>query len=47
MSRATSSSSSPVREHGCVRCLARDAGISQATSYRYLHEGKDVLADPR
>jgi len=26
------------RERGCVRCLARDAGISQATGYRYLHE---------
>jgi hypothetical protein len=25
--------------------LARDAGISQATGYRYLHEGIDVLAD--
>lgn len=24
---------------------ARDAGISQATGYRYLHEGIDVLAD--
>jgi hypothetical protein len=24
--------------------LARDAGISQATGYRYLHEGIDVLA---
>jgi hypothetical protein len=28
-----------------VHCLARDAGISQATSYRYLHEGIDVLAE--
>lgn len=26
------------REHGCVHCLARDAGILQATGYRYLHE---------
>lgn len=25
------------RERGCVHCLARDAGISQATGYRYLH----------
>ena len=25
--------------------LARDTGISQATGYRYLHEGIDVLAD--
>ncbi|MBA8949939.1 hypothetical protein HNR61_001552 [Actinomadura namibiensis] len=28
-----------------VPALARDAGISQATGYRYLHEGIDVLAD--
>lgn len=28
-----------------MHCLARDAGISQATSYRYLHEGIDVLAE--
>ncbi|MFI6151053.1 transposase family protein [Streptomyces sp. NPDC051109] len=33
------------RERGCVHCLSRDAGISQATGYRYLHEGIDVLAD--
>ncbi|WP_406728220.1 hypothetical protein [Streptomyces sp. GD-15H] len=33
------------REAGCVHCLARDAGILQATGYRYLHEGIDVLAD--
>ncbi|WP_433468958.1 hypothetical protein [Spirillospora sp. CA-128828] len=33
------------RERGCVHCLARDAGISQANGYRYLHEGIDVLAD--
>jgi hypothetical protein len=32
------------RERGCVHCLARDAGVSQATGYRYLHEGVDVLA---
>jgi hypothetical protein len=32
------------REQGCVHCLARDAGVSQATGYRYLHEGVDVLA---
>ena len=25
-------------------CLARGAGVSQATGYRYLHEGIDVLA---
>ncbi|MFI7293659.1 transposase family protein [Streptomyces sp. NPDC050121] len=36
-----------------MHCLARDAGVSQATGYRYryryryryLHEGSDVLAD--
>lgn len=33
------------RERGCVHCPARDAGIFQATGYRYLHEGIDVLAD--
>lgn len=33
------------REAGCVHCLARAAGISQATGYRYLHEAIDVLAD--
>jgi DDE superfamily endonuclease len=33
------------RERGCVHCLARDAGVSQATGYRYLHEGIDVLAN--
>ncbi|GAA3021233.1 hypothetical protein [Streptomyces fulvorobeus] len=27
-----------------LHCLARDAGVSQATGYRYLHEGIDVLA---
>ncbi|WP_089102831.1 transposase family protein [Streptomyces hyaluromycini] len=32
------------RERGCVHCLARDAGVSQATGYRYLHEGIDILA---
>ncbi|MEU9710449.1 transposase family protein [Streptomyces sp. NPDC047967] len=33
------------RERGCVHCLAHDAGTSQATGYRYLHEGIDVLAE--
>ncbi|GAA2001739.1 IS5-like element IS470 family transposase [Nocardiopsis rhodophaea] len=33
------------REAGCVHRLALDAGISQATAYRYLHEAIDVLAD--
>jgi hypothetical protein len=33
------------REAGCVHCLAHDAGIPQATGYRYLHEAIDVLAD--
>jgi hypothetical protein len=32
------------RERGCVHCLARAAGVSRATGYRYLHEGIDVLA---
>jgi hypothetical protein len=27
-----------------VHALARDAGVSQATGYRYLHEGSDVVA---
>ncbi len=27
-----------------MHCLARDAGISQATGYRYPHEDIDVLA---
>ncbi|WP_393077349.1 transposase family protein [Streptomyces sp. LN704] len=33
------------RERGCVHCLVRNAGVSQATGYRYLHEGIGVLAD--
>ena len=33
------------REAGSVHSLARDAGISQATGYRYLHEAIDVLAE--
>ncbi|MFF3787533.1 transposase family protein [Streptomyces sp. NPDC001933] len=33
------------RERGCVHCLARDTGVSQATGYRYLHEDIDVLAN--
>ena len=33
------------RDRGCLHCLARDAGVCQATGYRYLHEGIDVLAD--
>lgn len=32
------------RERSCVHCLARDAGVSQTTGYRYLHEGVDILA---
>ncbi|WP_162600150.1 transposase family protein [Streptomyces sp. CS131] len=32
------------RERSCVHCLARDAGVSQATGYRHPHEGVDVLA---
>lgn len=33
------------RERGCVHCLSRDADISQATGYRYLHEAIDALSD--
>ena len=33
------------REAGPVQSLARDAGISQDTGYRYLYEALDVLAD--
>lgn len=32
-------------EAGSVHSLARDAHISQATGYRYLHEAIDVLAE--
>jgi hypothetical protein len=32
------------REDTGMPVLARDAGVSQATGYRYLHEGIDVLA---
>lgn len=32
------------REDTDLRILARDAGISIATAYRYLHEGIDVIA---
>ncbi|TMQ79704.1 IS5/IS1182 family transposase [Actinomadura soli] len=34
-----------LRERSCVHRLARDAGISQATGYRYLHEAISVLAE--
>lgn len=33
------------RDRGRIHCLAADVGLSQATGYRYLHEGIDVLAD--
>lgn len=33
------------RDRGRVHRLALDAGISQATGYRYLHEGIDVPAE--
>ncbi|WP_199442939.1 transposase family protein [Umezawaea beigongshangensis] len=33
------------RDRDRIHRLAVDAGISQATGYRYLHEGVDVLAD--
>lgn len=29
----------------CGHCPARDAGLSRATGYRYLHEGIDLLAE--
>src|SRR4051812_15655503 len=32
------------REDTGMPTLARDAGVAQATGYRYLHEGIDVLA---
>ncbi len=32
------------KERTDVRVLARDAGVSIATGYRYLHEGIDVIA---
>jgi hypothetical protein len=32
------------REDTGMPVLARDAGVSTATGYRYLHEGIDVLA---
>ncbi len=32
------------RQHGCVHRLARDAGISQPTGCRHLHEGISLLA---
>src|SRR3712207_6016445 len=32
------------REDADMPTLARNAGVSQATGYRYLHEGIDVLA---
>ena len=33
------------KENTDVRILARDAGISVATGYRYVHEAIDVIAD--
>jgi hypothetical protein len=33
-----------IREDTGMPTLARDAGVSQATGYRHLHEGIDVLA---
>jgi hypothetical protein len=36
------------RERSCVHRLARDAGVSQATGHRYLHEGMThVILDGR
>lgn len=34
-----------LRHRAEVHLLARDAGISDVTTYRYLHEGLDVIAD--
>nr|BFD86991.1 hypothetical protein StreXyl84_63920 [Streptomyces sp. Xyl84] len=34
------------REHGCVHCLARDAGISQATGYRYAPRSDCAVRRP-
>lgn len=33
------------KDNSKIRLLARDAGISQATAYRYLHEAIDVIAE--
>ncbi|USQ79730.1 transposase [Ornithinimicrobium faecis] len=33
------------KDDTAVHLLARDAGISQATAYRYLHEAVEVIAD--
>ncbi len=34
-----------LRHRTSVHDLAADAGISDATAYRYLHEGLNVIAD--
>ena len=33
------------KDDTAVHLLGRDAGVSQATAYRYLHEGVEVIAD--
>lgn len=33
------------KDDTAVHLLARDAGVSQATAYRYLHEAVDVIAE--
>ncbi len=33
------------KDDTAVHLLGRDAGVSQATAYRYLHEALDVIAD--
>ena len=33
-----------LRHRGDLHTLARDIGVSDATGYRYLHEGLDVIA---
>ncbi|GAB7109672.1 hypothetical protein JCM4814A_79870 [Streptomyces phaeofaciens JCM 4814] len=35
-----------LRARGCVHCLARDAGVSQATGYRYP-DNSPISADTR
>jgi hypothetical protein len=33
-------------ERGCAHCLARDAGVSPATDYRYLHKATSSPSRP-
>ncbi|MFI6341241.1 hypothetical protein [Streptomyces sp. NPDC050535] len=36
-----------IRERGRVYCLAQGAGVSQATGYRYLHEGASASSQTK